>query len=133
MGKPDAQCWAALRPTASRLGLAQRPKRSGRPGRASAMQAHQHDHHMRCSALALARLPAAARPTRGGGAGEVSTMGLRRRRGARFRGEVLTEATIYLRGGGRRPSAAMFQAGGGERWPVVTWGRSCDSVKARRW
>jgi hypothetical protein len=85
-----------------------------------------------CGAPALARPPAATRPARGGGAGEVSTRGLRRRCEARFQGGVLTEAMTRLRGGRRQPSAAMFRAGGGERWPVVTRGHSYDSVKARR-
>jgi hypothetical protein len=29
--------------------------------------------------------------------------------------------------------AVMFRAGSGEQWPTMTRGRSCDSVKARRW
>jgi hypothetical protein len=68
----------------------------------------------------------------GGDAGEVSMRGLRERRGARFRAGVLIEATTRRQGGGRRFSAAMFRAGDGERWPAVTRGCSCNSVKARR-
>jgi hypothetical protein len=45
-----------------------------------------------CGAPTLARPPPTARPARGGGAGRVSTRGLRERRGARFWGGILTEA-----------------------------------------
>jgi hypothetical protein len=55
-----------------------------------------------CGAPSLARPQVVAWPALGGGAGEVSMRGLRERRGARFQGRVLTEATTHQWGGGRR-------------------------------
>jgi hypothetical protein len=45
-----------------------------------------------CGAPTLARPPPTAWPARGGGAGKVSTRGLRERREAMFWGGILTEA-----------------------------------------
>jgi hypothetical protein len=96
-----------------------------------AAQVHQRGHHVRRTGLGA---------TAGGG-----TAGLRRRckRGEHegateeARGKVSGRGSHQSdgssMGGRRRPSAVMFQVGGGEQWPVVTRGRSCDSVKARRW
>jgi hypothetical protein len=52
-----------------------------------------------CGASALAWSPMVARPARGGGAGEVSTRGLRERRRTMFRGGVLIEAMTHRWGG----------------------------------
>jgi hypothetical protein len=91
-----------------------------------------------CGASALARPPPAARPARGGGAGEVSTRGLRRRRMAWFWGGVLTEVMACRQGGKRRHSAAVSS---GRWWAggalVTPWrqgdGETQRKQRGRRW
>jgi hypothetical protein len=67
-----------------------------------------------CDALALARSPAVAQPAQGSSADELSMMGQRERRGAKFQGGVLTEVTARRWGGGRWP---VRQRSTVVRWP----------------